>query len=103
MTAGDLRDWVTLSDPVEDGTPVVFWPDRVPAAIVEGPPGSFDEQKNTITIWLRFHPQVTTNTKIEWRDYRRSIDRHVTVRGFRDVRENGNVWLECLCEEVRTP
>ena len=65
MTAGELRNWVTLSDPVEDGTPVVFSPDRVPAAILETPPSSFDEQKNTMSIWIKFHPQVPTNTRID--------------------------------------
>lgn len=103
MTAGELRDWVTLSDPIEDGTPVVFSPSRVPAAILEGPPSSFDEQKNTITMWIAFHKQVTTNTRVDWRDHRRALDRQAAVRGFRDVRQGGIVWLELLCEEVRTP
>lgn len=103
MTAGELREWVTLSDTVDDGSPKVFAPARVAAAILEAPPSSFDEQKNTATIWIPFHPQVTTNTKVEWRDFRRSLDRTFTVRGYRDVRQGGVLWLEMLCEEVRTP
>ncbi len=103
MTYGELRDWVTLSDDVDDGTPADFVPSRVPASIVEYPPGSFDEQKNTLTIWIQFHPQVTTHTKVGWYDFRRSVDRLVNVKGFRDVRQNGVIWLEMLCEEVRTP
>lgn len=103
MTAGQLRDAITLSDEKDDGTLVTFLPNIVPAAIVEGPPGSFDEFKNAITVWIRFHPQVTTNTTVRWRDYRRSANRSATVRGFRDVHEHGVVWLEMLCEEVRTP
>ena len=103
MTSGQLRDWVTLSDSVDDGSPVEFSPSRVAGAILESPPGSFDEQKNSMSIWIHFHRQVTTNTRVDWYDHRRQQDRVATVRGFRDVIENGIVWLELFCEEVRTP
>jgi len=96
MIAGDLRHRVTLDDPVEDGTPVVFNPSVVFAAIRPVAPGAFDEQKTTHLVTIRYHAQVTFNTRIT------HAGRHLYVRGIQNVDER-NTDLVLLCEEVKTP
>lgn len=96
MTAGDLKQWVTLDDHKDDGTPVVFNPSRMPVAIQPDPPTAFDEQKKGHTVWMRYHPQVTENTRLWHRN------RQLAVRGIRNVDEQ-NQWLELRCEEVPNP
>jgi head-tail adaptor len=96
MNPGALRHYVRLDDPVEDGTPVVFNPDYVWASILPAAPGAFDENKTTHIVTMRYHPQVTFNTRILHRD------RQLFVRGIQNVEER-NLELVLLCEEVKTP
>jgi hypothetical protein len=91
-----LRHWVDLTDPVPDGTPVVFSPARVKVSIRPVQPGAFDEQKVTHIVELRYHSQITFNTRIVHRD------RSLYVRGIQNVDEE-NRWMTLLCEEVVTP
>lgn len=95
-TAADLRQWVTLDDHVEDGTPVVFRPNRMACAIQPDSASSFDEDRKGHLVWMRYHPQVTTNTRLTYGT------RELAVRGIRNVDER-NEWLELRCEEVVTP
>lgn len=96
MNSGALRHYVRLDDPIEDGTPLVFAPDYVWASIVPAPPGAFDENKTTHIVTIRYHAQVTFNTRITHRD------RFLYVRGIQNVEER-NRELVLLCEEVKTP
>jgi head-tail adaptor len=96
MNIGPARHFVLLEDPIEDGTPVVFQPDHIWAAIRPSPPGAFDEQKVTHIVETRYHPQITYNTRIKHRD------RYLYVRGIQNVDEQ-NRQMFLLCEEVVTP
>lgn len=96
MNVGLLRHLVTLDDPIEDGTPKVFAPDRVWAAVQPSAPGAFDEQRITHIVNMRYHAQVTLNTRITHRD------RYLIVKGMQNVDER-NEELVLLCEEVQTP
>lgn len=96
MNPGLLRHVVTLDDPIEDGTPVVFAPDTVYAAVQPAAPSAFDEQKTTHIVTIRYHPQVTFNTRIT------HAGRHLYVRGIQNTDER-NIELVLLCEEVKTP
>lgn len=93
---GELRHRVTLDDPVPDGTPVVFVPSEVWASIEPGSPGAFDEQKVTHRVEIRYHPQVTFNTRITHRS------RQLFVRGIQNVDERNERQI-LYCEEVVTP
>lgn len=95
MRAGDLRHWVDL-DEIPDGTPTTMVPARVPCAIRPAAPTAFDENKVTHIVEMRYHPQITFNTRITHRD------RQLFVRGVQNVNER-NEWLVLLCEEVVTP
>lgn len=101
-SAGSLRKWVTLDDPVEDGTPVVFSPERVPVAMRPDAPASFGERVQGHIVEMRYHPQVTFNTRLKYRDVRRGIDRVLYVKGLQNVDERDE-WLILRCEEVLTP
>lgn len=91
-----LRHLVTLSDPVPDGSPVTFTPSTVWAAIEPTPPGSFDEQRTTHIVTMRYHAQVTFNTQITHES------RALMVKGIQRVEEKKDE-LVLLCEEVKTP
>jgi hypothetical protein len=97
MDVGMLRHTVTLDDPVPDGTPVTFVPSGVKCSLERGAPGSFDEQKVTYQVRMRYHPQITFNTRITTED-----GRQLFVRGIQNV-DMKNVELLLLCEEVQTP
>jgi SPP1 family predicted phage head-tail adaptor len=59
-------------------------------------PGAFDEQKTTHIVTIRYHAQVTFNTRITHKG------RHLYVRGIQNPDER-NIDLVLLCEEVKTP
>jgi hypothetical protein len=101
MRIGGLKQWVDLDDPIEDGTPKVFTPNRVPARVVPGPPGAYDENKVTYQVEMRYHPQVTFNTRLRFTDAAR-VEHQLFVRGVQNV-EMRNRDLVLLCEEVLTP
>lgn len=96
MPAGQLRHRVTLDDPVVDTTPVTFSPSKVWASIRPSAPGAYDESRITHLVTVRYHPQITFNTRITHRD------RSLYVRGIENVDER-NEMLRLLCEEVQTP
>lgn len=96
MNVGELRNLVTLDDPIEDGTPVVFTPNVIWAGIRPSPPGAFEEERVTHEVTIRYHPQITYNTRIWHRG------RPLYVRGIQNVDER-NVTLVLFCEEVKTP
>jgi hypothetical protein len=94
---GRLRHRVTLDDPVEDGTPVTFHPDSVACELQST--GESDERVVTWTVHLRYHAQVTFNTRITMADGRQMFVRGITNYGNAD--RSG--WMSLRCEEVLTP
>jgi head-tail adaptor len=96
MNAGALKHWVLLENPVEGEPPAPLNPAYVWASIRPAPPGSFDERKTTHEVGMRYHQEVTFNTRITHRG------RFLYVRGIQNVEER-NLELVLLCEEVVTP
>lgn len=88
---------VTLDDPVEDGTPVTFNPDRVSVELQAS--GESSERVVQWTVHLRYHPQITFNTRITLDDGRQLFVRGITNFGNAD--RSG--WFSLRCEEVLTP
>jgi hypothetical protein len=97
MRIGALRHRVVLDDPVPDGTQPAFAPRTVSASLEPGSPGAFDEQRVTYFVRMRYHPQVTMNTRVTTQD-----GRQLFVRGIQNV-DNRNIELVLLCQEVQTP
>jgi head-tail adaptor len=100
-SVAELTKWVAL-DRVDDGIEVTFRPSRVPAAIRPVSPDSFGESKVTDIVTMRYHPQVTFNTRLTFTDTRRGITRRLFVKGIQNVDER-DTWLVLNCEEVFTP
>ncbi len=95
------RHWVDLDDPVPDGSQETFTPSRMKCAIRPVAPGAFDEQKTTYIVEMRYHPQVTFNTRIRFTDKRGDVH-HIYVRGIDNI-DLLDRKLVLLCEEVVTP
>lgn len=97
VNPGQLRHWVTLDDPVPDGTPVTFVPARVKVALMGT--GQSDENRVVWTVQMRYHQQVTFNTRITLDDAR-----ELFVRGIENVGDaDRSGYLTLTCEEVLTP
>lgn len=101
INPGTYRHWVTLDDPVVDGTPNTFAPSRVKCAIRPSSPGAFDEQKVTHLVEMRFDPRITFNTRIRHTDTQ-GAEHELFVKGIQNV-DNRDRYLVLLCEEVMTP
>lgn len=101
VNPGSYRQWVTLDDPIVDATPVTFSPNRVKCSIQPSSPSAFDENKVTYMVQMRFHPQVTFNTRVTYVD-RQNVSHELFVRGIQNVEMQGR-HLVLLCEEVQTP
>ena len=97
LNPGVLTTWVTLDDNVPDGTVTVFAPDRVKvrlqsSASIDGSAGSWD-------VALRYHAQITLNTRLTLDDE--------TALYVREIGNKGNAdrsgWMTLRCEEAETP
>lgn len=77
----------------EDLTPRDVWAAVVPAAPTD------DGRRITHLVTLRYHPQVTMDTRIVYVDARLGRTREFFVRGVQHVNDRG-AELRCLCEEV---
>src|SRR4051812_40385027 len=100
MRAGPTNKWVTLARYPDDddetrGTPLN--PEGVWAAIEPLPPGLTDGRMLSHLVRMRFHPQVTVDTKIDYVDARLGRTRQLFVRGLQSVNEAGDE-LQLLCE-----
>lgn len=104
MRVGDLNKWVTLSrnppsDTEAQGTPLS--PPGVWCAIEPLPPGTSDTDRAlTHTVRMRFHPEVTIDTAIDYADARLGRTRKLFVRGLQSVNEAGDQ-LVLLAEEIQ--
>lgn len=103
MRAGPCNKWVTLARYPEDddearGTPLT--PEGVWAAIEPLPPGGTDNRTITHLVRMRFHPEVTLDTRIQYVDARVGRTRSLFVRGVQAVNEAGDE-LQLLAEEVQ--
>lgn len=103
MRNGACNKWVTL-----DRAPVANtedrWtdlsPDGIWAAIEPLPPGGSDTRTITHVVRMRFHPEVTLDTRITYADGRTSLTRLLFVRGVQTVSEQGDE-MRLLCEEIQ--
>lgn len=106
MRAGAANKWVTLShSPDESPEPDGQWdpldPPAMWASIEPLPPGVTDGQRAiSHLVRMRFHAGVGFDTRIVYEDARTNTSRMLFVRGFRDVREDGDE-MQLICEEVR--
>lgn len=96
LNPGRYTQFVTLDDPVPDGTVVTFAPARIKVSMLNS--GSSEK----IVSWQvegRYHPQVTMNTRMTLDD-----GRQLFVRAHDNI---GNVTrsnvMRLVCEEVVTP
>lgn len=103
MRLPPLRHWVTLANapnttPDSDGFYTDLDPAGVYAAIEPQSPG---QNGRTLThlVTMRFHPQVTMDTRILFYDAVLLRNRSLMVTGVQNI-ENRNIALRCLCEEV---
>ncbi len=94
---GTLRDWVTLDEPIEDGTPVVFSPSMVKVSLQPSEPSPFNDSKVSYRVQLYYHPQITIHTRLTTED-----GKQLWVRGYQNV-EMRNRELVLVCEEADTP
>ncbi len=103
MRNGACNKWVTLSrSPATDtqakGTPLS--PDGIWAAIEPLPPGTSDTDRTlTHLVRMRFHPEVTIDTQIDYADARLGRTRSLFVRGVQSVNEAGDE-IRLYCEEI---
>jgi head-tail adaptor len=102
MRAGRCNKWVTLSRWPETssesrGTPLS--PEGVWAAIEPLPPGGTDNRAIAHTVRMRFHPEVTLDTRIEYVDARIGRTRALYVRGVQSVNEAGDE-MQLFAEEI---
>lgn len=103
MRNGPCNKWVTLArwpdtEDEDRGTPLS--PEGVWAAIEPFPPGG-SESDRTIThlVRMRYHPQVTQDTRVLYVDARSNQSRALYVRGVQTVDERGDE-MRLLCEEI---
>jgi Bacteriophage head-tail adaptor len=103
MRAGACNKWVTLArwpetDTEARGTPLS--PEGIWAAIEPLAPGGADNRTITHTVRMRFHPEVTLDTRVAYADARINRTRHLFVRGVQAVNEAGDEMV-LLAEEVQ--
>lgn len=94
MPAGARRTLVTLRD--QDGV-VAFDPATLWVGLRALGPGASEESVNAYEVDAPYHPQISTDTRLETED-----GRLLFVKGHRDVDDRGRN-LVLYCEEVRTP
>ncbi len=94
------RYWVDLVD-VPDATPVTYSPARVKCLIQPLSPGSFDEQKTTHLVQMRYNAQISFQTQLTFTDRAGGVHR-LFVKGIQNE-DMRNRALTLLCEEVMTP
>jgi len=102
MRAGPCNKWVTLArwpdtDTESRGTPLD--PEGVWAAIEPFPPGDSGGRAITHTVRLRYHPEVTLDTRVSYADARINRTRLMYVRGVQNVDERGDE-MRLLVEEI---
>ena len=104
MRGGACNKWVTLvrwPDTQDDvrGTPLN--PSGIWASIEPFPPGGVsDDRTITHLVRMRFHPEVTIDTRISYADMRIGQTRQLFVRGVQTVDEAGDE-MRLLAEEVQ--
>jgi head-tail adaptor len=102
MRAGVCNKWVTLS---RCATSTSEAPHGIPlspagawAAIDPSAPGA-DDRTITHLVRMRYHPEVTCDTRIDYADARINRTRMLFVRGVQSVNEAADE-MRLLCEEV---
>lgn len=103
MRAGPANKWVSLArnpatEDEAEGTPLS--PANVWAAIEPLAPGGSDGRTLAHQIRTRFHPQITLDTKVTYKDARTNTTRVFYVRGVQTVNEAGDEMV-LFAEEVQ--
>ena len=98
MRAGELKQWVTLwaapdSTPDSDGFFEALSPPGCWAGIQPLPPGRSEDRILAHAVTMRYHPQVTVDTRLLFGT------RELFVKGVQDVGEQ-HAELHLYCEEV---
>jgi head-tail adaptor len=99
MRPGRLDKWVTLSKapdttPDSDGFFEALSPAGVWAQIDPYQPWESDGVRTqSATVFIRYHPQVTLDTRILYGT------RELFVKGVQNINEKG-AWMRLYCEEV---
>ncbi len=97
LNPGVLTTWVTLDDIVPDGSVTTFRPSRVKVGL-QGT-SSIDGSAGSWQVALRYHPQITLNTRITLDDGTQMFVRGVGNQ--QDADRSG--WMSLTCEEAETP
>lgn len=97
LNPGVLTTWVTLDDDMQDGTTPTYEPRRVKVGLqgtsaIEGSTGTW-------AVTLRYHPQITLNTRITLDD---GTEMYVRGVGNQQNADRSN-WMTLQCEEAETP
>ena len=102
MRAGACNKWVTLArwpETEDDARGAPLNPEGIWAAIEPLPPGGSGNRAQDHQIRMRFHPEVTIDTRVQYVDARINRTRDFYVRGVQSVNEAGDEMV-LLCEEV---
>lgn len=103
MRAGSLDKWVTLSrSPQTTDDSDGYFEDLSPNGAWAGiQPLTASDNGRTLThlVRMRFHPQVTMDTRIVYSDATLGRDRELFVKGFQNLNER-NAEMQLICEEV---
>jgi len=105
MQPGKQKTWVSLANKTNipgdaDGDFNALTPDWMPVQVEPLSPGSSDGRSILHQVTMRFHPQVSLDTRMVYTDPVLGRDRQLFVRGYQNV--NGeNAWLRLICEEIQ--
>jgi head-tail adaptor len=101
MRAGACNKWVQLAKgPQVAGGPFApLSPEGSWAAIEPLAPGGADDRSLTHIVRMRYHPEVTFDTRVAYADARKNRTRYLFVRGVQTVNEAGDEMV-LLAEEV---
>lgn len=104
MRSGRLDKWVTLyRSPQQTNDADGFFEPLSPsgcwAQLQPGSPAATDGRSLSVGIVIRWHPQVTLDTKVSWVDPN-GVTHDFFVRGIQDVNYD-NVEMRLICEEIQ--
>jgi head-tail adaptor len=103
MPLGTMNRFVSLArGPLETNDADGYWEDLTPKqvwAAIRPIFGEANERSTTHSIEVRYHPQISLDTRIAFEDAAKGTTRYFYVRGVQNVDEK-NRRLQLLCEET---
>jgi head-tail adaptor len=105
INAGRMNRYVSLSQkPQVTNDADGYWeplnPTNAWCRLQPVPPGTGDGRAILHQVTMRFHPQVTMDTKLTYYDEVLLRDRDLLVMGVQNV-DDRNAELQLLCEEIQ--